>query len=445
MSRFQSFHFSSPEALLEKAQSLHLNLPFQEDISPLLQPICLGGKRLTNRLAVHPMEGFDALGDGSPSDLTLRRYLRFARGGSALIWFEAASICTEGRSNPRQLYLHEKNMPAFKFLVEKTRAESRLLFGAGHNILCILQLTHSGRYSRPRGHPAPLAAAANPILDKSFESVRIISDEELAKAGQDFLKAAALAREAGFDGIDIKACHGYLVNDLLGAHTRPGPYGGGFSARTRFLNEVLETIHSDLPELTVAVRLSAGDGLPWPCGFGVSPDGGTGPDLEEPKALIARLVRRNLRILNISLGIPYVNPHWGRPYDRPVSGTPLPQEHPLEGLVRLIETAESIQKSFPELPLVGTGYSWLREYWPMTAAAVVSGGGATLIGLGRSSFAYPDAPKVLLEKGVLNRKKVCISCSRCTELMRAGCPSGCAVRDSEIYAKEFRKIRQKKG
>ena len=149
--------------MLEKAQSLNLNFPFQTDITPLLQPYCLGGKRLTNRLAVHPMEGFDAHGDGSPSELTLRRYLRFARGGSAVIWFEAASICSEGRSNPRQLFIHKKNMPAFKVLVDKARTESRLIFGSRHNIFCVLQLTHSGRYSRPRGDPAPMAAVANPI------------------------------------------------------------------------------------------------------------------------------------------------------------------------------------------------------------------------------------------------------------------------------------------
>lgn len=443
MSRHQPFRFSSPEELLVKAQRLHLNLPFQKDITPLLQPLNLGGKRLPNRLAVHPMEGFDALSDGSPSDLTLRRYLRFVRGGSAVIWFEAASICPEGRSNPRQLYLHEKNTAAFGALLDKTRAESRLLFGAGHDILCILQLTHSGRYSKPQGPPAPLAAAANPLLDKSFDSVRILSDEELEKAARDFLKAAALAQEAGFDGVDIKACHGYLVNDLLSAHRRPGPFGGDFSARTRFLREVMDAVQSDCPGLMGAVRLSAGDGLPFPFGFGVSPDGGLGPDLSEPKALVARLVQRNLRLLNISLGIPYANPHWGRPYDHPVSGAPLPPEHPLEGLVRLIETAEDIQKSFPELPVVGTGYSWLREYWPPAAAAVVARGGATLIGLGRSSLAYPDAPKDLMEKGVLDRRKVCTSCSRCTDLMRAGRISGCAVRDPEIYAGELRSIRQR--
>lgn len=445
MRRHQTFRFSSKEELLEKAQNLGLRLPFQEDVTPLLKPFPLAGKWVPNRMAVHPMEGFDAAPDGSPSELTLRRYLRFAGGGSGVIWFEAASVCPEGRSNPRQLYLHEGNRAAFKALVERTRREARIRFGKDHDIFCILQLTHSGRYSKPEGRPAPLAAAPNPVLDKAFESVSVISDAELERTAGDFLRAALQAGEAGFDGVDIKACHGYLVNDLLSARSRTGSYGGGFSARTRFIKEVLEAIRRECPGLTATIRLSAGDGLAFPHGFGTPSKGGEGPDLTEPKALIAGLIPLGLRILNVSLGVPYVNPHWGRPFDRPVTGAPLPREHPLEGVARLIETAAEIQKAFPELPVAGTGYSWLRQYWPRVAAAVLSGGAASLIGLGRSSIAYPDAPRDLMEKGGLDRRKVCTSCSWCTELMRAGRVTGCVVRDREIYAAEFLRLRRKRA
>ena len=264
MSRHQPFSFSTSEELKQAAESLRLDLPFQEDLSPLFSPLFLKAEKLPNRLVVHPMEGFDAHEDGSPSDLTARRYKRYARGGSAVIWFEAASVCQEGRSNPHQLYIHENNLTAFRALVDRTRAEAQIRFGTNHNILCILQLTHSGRYSKPLGIASPMAADANPILDRSFDAVEIISDAGLKKATNDFVIAAALARDSGFDGVDIKACHGYLVNDLLSARSRPGPYGGNLSGRTRFLKEIIEAVQSEFPGMVNAIRLSVGDGIPFP-------------------------------------------------------------------------------------------------------------------------------------------------------------------------------------
>ena len=92
-----------------------------------------------------------------------------------------------------------------------------------------------------------------------------------------------------------------------------------------------------------------------------------------------------------------------------------------------------IEEAVPKIPMVGSAYSWLRQWFPNVAAGVIKSGMATYTGIGRLAFAYPDVPKDLREKGMLDRKKVCTSCSNCTQLMRNSKPSGCTVRDREFY------------
>ncbi len=433
------FAFRSSDEIIKKASELQVELPFQKDLSPLFEDIYVGSKRLSNRLAVQPMEGYDADTDGSPGELTFRRYERFARGGSALIWFEATSVVPEGRSNPRQLWLHERNAGDFARLVERVRKEAKRSFGSGHDVCCVLQLTHSGRYSKPEGISQPRAALWNPILDRNKENLLILSEEELDDLQENFIDTACLAAQAGFDAVDIKACHGYLVHDLLAAFGRQdSKYGGPFDNRVRFLEETVKRIRDETPRLKIAVRLNTFDGIPFPHGFGVSKDESGRVDLGEPIKAVSRVVDRGCSLLNITAGIPYLKPHLGRPFDRPVLGSSKPEEHPLEGVARLISLASRFQKEFPDLPVVGTGYSWLRQFFPNVGAAVLRNDQASFIGLGRSAIAYPEAPLDLMERGKLDPRKVCVSCSRCTEMMRMGGNAGCVMRDKEIYGKKYR-------
>jgi 2,4-dienoyl-CoA reductase-like NADH-dependent reductase (Old Yellow Enzyme family) len=186
--------------------------------------------------------------------------------------------------------------------------------------------------------------------------------------------------------------------------------------------------------------LSAFDGIPHPYGFGVSLDGSLTIDLAEPKALIRSLIDSGCSLFNITLGNPHHKPHFGRPFDRPLPASSVPEEHPLEGISRLIQVTEHLQREFENHVFVGSGYSWLRHFFPYVGAAVLEIGGASLIGLGRSSFAYPNAPRDLMENGVLSPGKTCITCSRCSELMREDRISGCVVRDKAIYRPEYYKI-----
>jgi 2,4-dienoyl-CoA reductase-like NADH-dependent reductase (Old Yellow Enzyme family) len=444
MTRHKPFDFHNSEELLEKASTLGIELPFQEDLRPLFAGISLGKKKISNRFAVQPMEGYDAQPDGSPSDLTFRRYKRFAGGGSALIWFEAASVVPEGRSNPRQLWLHRRNGDSFARLVEETREEALRSSEDKHDIYCVLQLTHSGRYSKPQGYPQPHAALYNPILDGERENLHIFSDKELDLLKENFIEAALLAHRAGFDAVDIKACHGYVINELLAGYSRQNSrYGGTFDNRVRFLRDVTGRIRQEVPSIGIAVRINAYDGIPFPYGFGSAKEEPGEIDLAEPKRTVKRLLENGCSLLNVTAGIPYLSPHLGRPFDRPLPGAPIPPEHPMEGVSRLLSLTAALQEDFPDLPVVGTGYSWLRQYYPHVGAAILGDKKASFVGTGRNAIAYPYAPVDLMEKGKMDPKKVCISCSRCTELMRMGGVVGCVMKDKEIYGKAYRDLRKK--
>jgi len=441
MSQHETFAFQSSEELLKRAYDLAVELPFQTDLSPLFEDITLGSKKIGNRLSIQPMEGYDANPDGSPSDFTYRRYKRFASGGSSLLWFEATSVVPEGRSNPHQLWLHEQSVDGFKRLVEEIRQEAFQSFGTDHDIFCVLQLTHSGRYSRPQGMPQPQLVLVNPFLDEKKETLHIFSDKELDRLQENFVDAALLAYQAGFDAVDIKACHGYVINELLAAFNRQNSkYGGFFSNRVRFLTDVVKKIRQEVSQIGVAVRMNAYDGIPFPYGFGSSREESEKIDLTEPKQVVSRLIEEGCSLFNITAGIPYLFPHLGRPFDRPLPGAPIPPEHPLEGISRLISITADLQTEFPEIPMVGTGYSWLRQFLPHVGASVLQNNAAAFIGLGRMAFAYPEAPKDLMNTGILNPKKVCISCSRCNEMMRMGGIAGCVMKDKEIYGKRYKTL-----
>jgi 2,4-dienoyl-CoA reductase-like NADH-dependent reductase (Old Yellow Enzyme family) len=442
MALHQPFRYATRDDLLDSARRMGLELPFQDDLSPLFEPLRIGDTTLSNRLAVHPMEGADASANGAPSELTFRRYRRYAEGGSGLIWFEATAVVAEGRANPRQLMITDENLEEYRELVQETREAARRCFGASHDILCVLQLTHSGRYSKPQGRAQPIAAVSdNPYLGPSDEAVRVLSDHELGRLQEDYLEAASLAHRSGFDAVDIKACHGYLLGELLAGHTRENSrFGSSFANRSRFLSDVYAKLRVEIPGLLVTSRLNAFDGIPFPYGFGFSADDGPAMDLTEIKALTRKLLHLGGRMFSYSAGIPALNPHLSRPYDLPLPGVQAPDEHPLEGVTRLLAITADLQRSFPEVPVVGVGYSWLRQFFPFAAAAAVRRGEASLIGMGRSALAYPEVPRDLMDSGSLDPKKVCIACSKCSQLLRGGARTGCVVRDAEVYAREFGRL-----
>jgi 2,4-dienoyl-CoA reductase (NADPH2) len=436
MTMHEPFHFQSLRQLRERIGALNLDLETSDDLSPLFEPASAAGFRLANRLAVLPMEGCDALPDGSPAELTFRRYRRFASGGAGLLWFEATAVVEEGRANPRQLWLHPGSAAAFASLVEDSLRAAKETPGAVHRPFLVLQLTHSGRYSRPGRNPRPIIAHHSPYLDPLHQlspDYPVISDAELEQLEDRYVEAARLAQHAGFDAVDIKACHRYLVSELHASFTREGRYGGTFENRSRFMRNVVTKIRENVPGLIVTSRLNAYDAMAYPYGFGVDKEDPWRPDLEEAAALVRILRSVGSPLVNITIGNPYYSPHVNRPFDLPTTGGAIPAESPLAGVARFAGIVREIQRNFPDMLVIGGGYSWLRQFFPNVAAAAVRDGWVSVVGVGRMAFAYPGFARDLYEKGSLDPEQVCVACSACTQIMRDGGRAGCVPRDAEIY------------
>ncbi|MBW8038728.1 MAG: NAD(P)-binding protein [Planctomycetes bacterium] len=446
------FNLGGIEDLKQLASGLGVRLNAIEDVSILKEEVRAGGLVIPNSLAVHPMEGCDGDSEGRPGKLTVRRYQRFAAGGAGLIWGEATAVVGEARANPRQLWLNEKSKDSFRALTAMMRQVAAESMGASHKPVIVAQLTHSGRYSRPGSVGRPMILQRDPYRDalvpqkepnpnaksKIPEDWPLVTDEDLDKLQDSYVEAARIAFEAGFDAVDIKSCHGYLINELFACHNREGRYGGPFENRTRFLLEVIDKIHKELgEEAQVVTRLGIYDAIPYPYGWGVDKDDYTKPDLTEPKKLIALLSARGVKLINITAANPYYNPHIGRPFNETIVGGYEEPEHPLAGVSRLVELAGEIQNQFSDIAVVGTGYSWLRTLLPNVGAAGKANGLVSIVGVGRMAFAYPDYAKDIITKGRMFAEKVCVACSACTQIMRDHGMTGCVVRDNEVYGPIF--------
>ena len=421
MSLQYKFTCATPDALRKTAEETGVSIPVSEDTSILSRPVKIKGVTAKNSLAVHPMEGFDGTFDGAPDELTFRRYERFASGSAGLYWFEATAVCPEGRSSKRQLWINDGNLDEYKRIVERIHKLSD-----GAPVIC--QLTHSGRFSKPENTPAPIIAYHNPRLNEKFDisaDYPVATDDYLDGLHDKYLHAAELAKKAGFDGVDVKTCHRYLLSELLSAYLRPGKYGGAYENRTRLVREIVRDAASvyGSDDFLICTRMSVSDCIPYPYGFCTTEDGEV--DITEAKTLLSELHASGLSLLNLSMGTPYYNPHVNRPYD---SGGYEPPEHPLTGVERMIKTAAEIKSSIPTLALIGTGYSYLRASAMYAAAGVLEAGGADMIGFGRMAFAYPDFARDMIN-GKFDNKQTCLSCGKCVQLMRRCATAGCPVRD----------------
>jgi 2,4-dienoyl-CoA reductase-like NADH-dependent reductase (Old Yellow Enzyme family) len=357
-----------------------------------------------------------------------------------IIWFEAIAIEEDGRANPRQLFLNSKTLDSFKKLIEMIKETSYK--ENGFEPLVIAQATHSGRYSRPHGVPEPIIAYNNPIFEKGSPvgSEHIVSDDHLKELERKFGETALLAKQSGFDGVDIKCCHRYLLNELLSAYIRKGLYGGSFENRTRLLVNAVKAAKANTSgRFIVTSRLNTYDGFAYPYGFGVRHDGSLDVEPSEALRLVGILHKElHMQLINISAGNPYVNPHVNRPYD---SGGYLPDENPLMGVARIVGNAREVQQAYPDLRVICSGLSYLRQFAPNLAAGAVEQGYATFAGFGRLSISYPDFLQDLRQHGEIDGRKCCITCGKCTELMRASTVSGCVVRDSETYLPIYKNIK----
>jgi 2,4-dienoyl-CoA reductase-like NADH-dependent reductase (Old Yellow Enzyme family) len=442
----------SAAALRSHLATQGVDLPFDDALalaaeSPLAQPFAADGVTIGNRFCILPMEGWDGTPDGQPSDLTRRRWQRFGQSGAKLIWGgEAVAVCHEGRANPHQLTMSDATQSALGDLRETLVAGHRDRFGAtaDRDLQIGLQLTHSGRFARPNvwNRPEPIVAFSDPALDARVGGrVRILSDDELDRLVELFVRAARQAYEIGFHFVDIKHCHGYLGHELLSARDRDGKYGGSLDNRTRFLFDVLRGIRETVPKLRVGVRLSVFDTVPfhkgadghgvpqlstteYQHGFGVL-DRSLDRALDDSRALLKLFAANGIRWVCATAGSPYYCPHIVRPALFPPIDGYDPPEDPLHGVARQIRATATLKSELPEIVFVGSAYTYLQEWIPNVAQYTVRNGMTDFVGLGRIVLSYPELPADVLAGRPLVRKHMCRTFSDCTTGPRLGLVSGC--------------------
>ena len=429
---------TSEEEYRNQCATSGCTFPFATTTEALQSPLKIGKCTVPNRIVYQPMEGCDGESNGAPGEKTIQKYMKFATSGAGMIWLEATAVCDEGKANPRQLRLTEETKDAFAKLVsDMTRAARE---ACGFEPILILQLTHSGRQSKPNGTPAQLVAYHNAIFEEHtyIADEQIVSDTYLDCLQDRFVSAARLAMECDFDGVDVKSCHGYLLGELMSGYTRPGKYGGSFENRTRFLREVAHRVRQVLPAgKLLCSRMSAYDGFPYPWGFGVKTDGSLTPDWTEACRLIRALETEGVDLINITMGNPYVNPHVNRPF---ALGAYTPDEEPIKGVERMLSGTAAIKAECPEMPIVTSGFSFLGVESPYVAAGCVEAKKTDLVGFGRMTLAYPEFASDVLS-GQFKSNRICMACSKCTQLMRAGGIAGCVVRNP-FYTQEYVTLRK---
>lgn len=451
----------SAEDFKNHLSTLETNLPFKENLSPAGQSAMgqsfelKSGQTIGNRFCILPMEGWDATTDGLPTELTKRRWHNFAISGAKLLWgCEAAAVCPTGRANPNQLMINEKNLDAFKDLYNGVVTDHESKFGSSSDLLVGLQLTHSGRFAVPDSDRVrkPKILYRHSVLDKKFnvpEDYPLLTDDEIDQLVEKFVIAAGHAKEAGFEFVDIKHCHGYLGHEFLSATKRDGKYGGSLKNRMRFLTSIVEGIRAT-SNIPVAVRLSVFDFIPYKkddANIGIpeeidqpyteafgGDEHGTGIDLTEVFEMLGYFEELGIELVCVTAGSPYYVPHIQRPAIFPPSDGYLPPEDPLIGVARQIKITDEIKKKFPNLAIVGSAYSYLQEWLPHVAEAVVESNMADFVGLGRMVLSYPEMPEDILKGNPLVRGKICRTFSDCTTAPRIGMISGCFPLDP--YYKE---------
>jgi 2,4-dienoyl-CoA reductase-like NADH-dependent reductase (Old Yellow Enzyme family) len=458
------FKFRSALELQSQCGEMGIEMRLSSDLAGLFRPVDLGTRRVGNALCIQPMEGCDGTIEGDPDELTFRRFERFGAGGAKLIWGEATAVVEEGRANPRQLVINDANVAKFARLLQVCRQAHRAACGPDDDLLIGLQLTHSGRYS----YRGPMLACHDPLLDpltvadkssgrRVCESEPLLEDDYLKRLPDRYARAAQLAFAAGFQFVDIKQCHRYLLSELLAARTRTGPYGGCLENRTRLARDIFSAVRSLVPGLMLASRVNVFDGVPFrknpvtgtgePClpetraltSWGTNESAPLVPDLTEPILWIGEMQRLGVTLINISMGNPYASPHLLRPAEYPPVDGYGPPEHPLLGVDRHFRLAATLQRAFPDLAMVGSGYSFLQEFLFQAGAANLQDRRITFVGVGRASLAHPDFARRLQEDGRLDRKRVCRTFSYCTALMRSKhneqgqFATGCPPFDKEVY------------
>ena len=399
-------------------------------MSILDSPVKIGDKTAPNRIVNQPMECNDADEVGNPTELTFDRYRKLAEGGAGIIIVEALTISRESRARKNQLGICEKTASILEGLVKEMKRINR-------ESLIFFQITHSGQMS---GADFSRLVSVYPLPGKE---THILTEGEIEKIGDDFAKAALIAKQVGADGIDFKQCHGYLGGEMLRpVNTRKDRFGGSFENRTRFFSETMEKIKKSVGSgaFLLGARFSVYEGIPG--GFGTPGPVEVIEDISEPLAFVRLMEKAGVDYINVSAGIPAITPEIVRPT----------RNYP-EGVYRHFGWAQAMKKEV-RVPIIGSGYTYLRDgkndlkepdpmkksflYW---AEKNLKEGICDLVGIGRQSLADPLFARKIL-KGKSSEVNYCTACGSCSQLLRAQAQTGCPVY-FEYYKKILKEVQKK--
>jgi 2,4-dienoyl-CoA reductase-like NADH-dependent reductase (Old Yellow Enzyme family) len=350
--------------------------PGRQRYPHVFSPFRLGSLELANRLVVPGLTTNFGNPDGSVSDELCEYLGRRAAGGFGLVTTENVGVHAGARALPRMIMGHEDRfIPGLKRLAAAVKA-------AG--VPAIAQINHPGRQTKSSIAGMELVAPSPIPCPLNREMPRALSLDEVAAYEQAYVDAAARLAEAGFDGIEVHAAHGYLVAEFLSryANAREDRYGGPLANRLRFLLNIVDGIRGRLgADFPLVVRISAREFVE------------NGLDVAESIEIGRALAAHGVDALSLSVGV----------YESfnkvsMVSGEP-------EG--QWLDLAAAVRKEVP-LPVIGVGRIIRAE----VAEAALAEGKIDLAALGRASMADPELPRKV-RLGREDRVMICMGCNIC--------------------------------
>lgn len=357
----------------------------------LFKPGYIGSTWVRNRIVMAPMATNFAYTNGEVSEAQIAYYAERAKGGVGLVIVEAACVTEDsGKEGFGQLQIsHPRYVLGLNRLSDAIKAHGSRVF---------IQLFHAGRQTSSilSGGKQPVAPSAI-ACNITRELPRELTVLEVKQIINQFIAAAHYAQRAGFDGIELHAAHGYLINQFLSPCTnhRRDEYGGSLVNRQRFLLEIITEIKETLPELTISVRLNIDDFVQ------------DGLELGESLKICKSLELAGVDIINCSSGT----------YE---SGLKSIEPSSYEEGWR-VYLAEAVKKTV-EIPVITGGMIRRPEF----ANQVLADKKADFIFLGRSLLADPQWPNKTLHNRV-DDIRPCISCNNCINNNFKGLGIRCTV------------------
>ena len=357
---------------------------------PLQSVYLLKGKTIPNRFVAQAMEINTAGNGGSVSEGVIKRYNELAEGNWGIVFIEATSITDAHLARQNGLVLNKTNLDGFKRLVDEFKSindKSQLL----------IQLTHSGRQSGSFSQKVK-------VYDDEQSDIPVLNESELDDIKEQFTEAIQLACQSGMDGVDVKACHGYLGGEFLRPlNKRSDKYGGSIENRTRFISDLIAVAKDQRPDFIVGSRISVFEGIRGGCG--TANENEVIEDFAEMLEILTRFVDAGADYINVSGGIPTKTPLLTRPLK---NGDFYRISH--------YRYTKLIKQVLSQAAVIGSTYTTGDETCLSLAQENIEKGYTDFAGFGRQNLADPMFPVKAFEDP--ETIDYCTLCGKCSRLLK---------------------------